>query len=365
MRCLKIFFCFLWFIFFSLEATAENLCIEKKLIEKGLSLKTYRIDDEYIYLLELDRKNTSLKFSYKIAGNSIYNSLETIDKISLSISPVVAMNASYFGYPYNELPTGELRGFVINENEVISSYDPFEKNDTLYLVIYPNKIGLFHPEIKIGLTFNDNLFKDYPVFINNIGRYRDTQGIYIYTHKISKKLPNWIEKAYLYRLNKNMDSLYINKEHQLEYVKKIIDPDEFEIKKGDIIITASKKAMLKLESLVEKSKKVSLKFEHNFESDVTLCLMGLYSIIKNGNFDITDGVTKESEKRLLAGLVDDDRIIFVFGKMNLHHLKEIIKDNNIKDGLLLDGGGSTSLVIKNNILYGCRRKVADCLMLTK
>ena len=120
-----------------------------------------------------------------------------------------------------------------------------------------------------------------------------------------------------------------------------------------------------LQKLIKTHKSSKMKISHDLLSSVNVCIMGNYNIIINNESAVPENITFEKEKRLCVGIKSKEKLLFIFGNLSIKSLLEISEQNRLKDAILLDGGDSTSLVVNDEIIYGCTRKVADSLMLIK
>jgi exopolysaccharide biosynthesis protein len=380
-KIILITFLFLIAVFPQINVTEEiigNGILYKKIVN---TIDTLSIAILKIYLPTKEYELKTLK------ANNLLNSKETTSGMVKSLTDsgynvIAAINADFFE------ADGEIVGNMISEGDFVkavkftdSPFNPFVNSQ--FAVTYDNKLMIDQFVFKAQLILPDGTVEQ----INRINSLPDSNSITLYNSfqgdiTLQAKDKWYVSEISLIPIKKSSDTLFC------------VVQDSFNIGgkmkiSSQLILSANNKSAhyLEREILLGDTLKIILNFNPGI-TNVQSLVGGWPRLVKDGvNLirlndsieGVMPGFSKNRHPRTGIGFSRDSSTVFfitVDGRqkssrgMTLEEFADLMIEEGIYQGLNLDGGGSTTMIINNKIVNNPsdqtgERKVGNCIVLLK
>lgn len=366
----------------------SQLNIKEEVIDKGILYKKIinTIDTLSIDIVKIDLSNEDYELR-TIKANNLLNAKQTTSEMVKALTDsgynvVAAINADFFE------ADGEIINNMISDGRFIkavrftdSPFNPFVNS-------------------QLGMTDNNKLLMDQFVFngqlilpngisepINRINSNADSNSITLYNSFQGEYTPtkkdNWfVSEIVLESIRKNYDTLFCIVSDSFQHGgNKNID--------SDFVLSANNKYARYLEREIKTGDtlRIILRINPTY-LNISSLIGGWPRLVKDGynliniNDSLEGSLPRFADKRhprTGIGFSKDSTTVFfitVDGRqqtsrgMTLSEFADLMIDEGICQGLNLDGGGSTTMIINNKIVNSPsdktgERKVGNCIMLIK
>lgn len=366
----------------------SQLNIKEEVIDKGILYKKIinTIDTLSIDIVKIDLSNEDYELR-TIKANNLLNAKQTTSEMVKALTDsgynvVAAINADFFE------ADGEIINNMISDGRFIkavrftdSPFNPFVNS-------------------QLGMTDNNKLLMDQFVFngqlilpngisepINRINSNADSNSITLYNSFQGEYTPtkkdNWfVSEIVLESIRKNYDTLFCIVSDSFQHGgNKNID--------SDFVLSANNKYARYLEREIKTGDtlRIILRINPTY-LNISSLIGGWPRLVKDGYnlININDSLegslprfADNRHPRTGIGFSKDSTTVFfitVDGRqqtsrgMTLSEFADLMIDEGIYQGLNLDGGGSTTMIINNKIVNSPsdktgERKVGNCIMLIK
>lgn len=366
----------------------SQLNIKEEVIDKGILYKKIinTIDTLSIDIVKIDLSNEDYELR-TIKANNLLNAKQTTSEMVKALTNsgynvVAAINADFFE------ADGEIINNMISDGRFIkavrftdSPFNPFVNS-------------------QLGMTDNNKLLMDQFVFngqlilpngisepINRINSNADSNSITLYNSFQGEYTPtkkdNWfVSEIVLESIRKNYDTLFCIVTDSFQHGgNKNID--------SDFVLSANNKYARYLEREIKTGDtlRIILRINPTY-LNISSLIGGWPRLVKDGYnlININDSLegslprfANKRHPRTGIGFSKDSTTVFfitVDGRqqtsrgMTLSEFADLMIDEGIFQGLNLDGGGSTTMIINNKIVNSPsdktgERKVGNCIMLIK
>lgn len=373
-------------LLFITSAIYSQIEVKEREIEPGVIHKRIinQKDTLVINILKADIKNHNYDILNVKAGNGLKGREKTstmVEGCSDSLHVIAAINADFFegdGELINNFITEgkyiKATRFTDRKRQWVHSQFAFTKDDKPYIEQFVFSAELELPDKSMEKISRINSTTD----SNSITLYNSFQGEY--TPEVSEK---WrMTEIELIPLSNSNDTLIC-------IAGKKYKKDENQITKERFILSASCAASEFINREIQTGDTIRIVLEFNPDIDNIEVLTGGWGQIVNDGMNITTltdsvegtagGFTKTRHPRTGIGYDKQGSTIYfitVDGRqkvsrgISLNEFADIMLSEGIYDGLNLDGGGSTTMVVENEIVNNPsdltgERKVGNCLMLIK
>ena len=314
------------------------------------------------HLILCDIKDPHIQIKPVIAGDKIAGLRETVESMTRRSGAVVGVNASYYGYWNTTTPIGDLLGQIVIDGEIVSSINQLR----------PWHNGAF------GITENRDILIERPLFLKAVLTTKNNE-----TFKGLTINPlDWQDKSQILIYTDRVGNIPIKLKSKKGYLLKLLSPErlivnttikakvmgEFEgvaVPEGNYcLIYGLKKAEEFIKKNVKKGDVVylSIIYPKKWRS-VKQVIGGAPQILKDGEIIIKDE-PMELENRTAIGVTQDGKMLIVCSEnVTWYETAEMMKRLDTKDALMLDGGGSTSLIIEGRNVFKKQRCVGDSLLI--
>lgn len=360
------------------EHSIENGILYKKIINTNDTLS--------IDILKIDLSTNDYELR-TVKANDLLNSKETTSQMVKSLTDsglniVAAINADFFE------ADGEIINNMISEGKYVkavkftdSPFNPFV--NTQFAITKDKKLLMEQFVFSGQLILPDGISEP----INRINSKADSNSITLYNSFQGEYTPtakvNWfVSEISLQSIRKNYDTLFciVSDSFQHGGNKKIY---------SDFILSANNKYAHYIEREIKTGDTLRIILQMNPNSlNINSLIGGWKRLVKNGNnlISINDSLegslprfTNNRHPRTGIGFSKDSSTVYfitVDGRqatsrgMTLLEFADLMIAEEIYQGLNLDGGGSTTMVINNKIVNSPsdqtgERKVGNCLVLVK
>lgn len=380
-KIVLISFLFLITLYPQINVTEEiigNGILYKKIVN---TIDTLSID---ILKIDLTTKEYELR---TVKANNLLNSRETTSEMAESLTDsgyivIAAINADFFE------ADGEIVSNMISEGKFVkavkftdSQFNPFVNSQ--FAVTDKNKLLMDQFVFNGQLILPDGTAEQ----INRINSLPDSNSITLYNSYQGEYTPSasdrWIiSEITLELIKKNLDTLFCIVSDSFHHSgKKKINKD--------FVLSANNKYAYYLEREITKGDtlEIILNMNPNY-TNINSLIRGWPRLVNNGVnlMSINDSLegslprfSNDRHPRTGIGFSKDSSTVFfitVDGRqqssrgMTLEEFADLMIEEGIYQGLNLDGGGSTTMVVKNKIVNSPsdqtgERKVGNCLVLIK
>jgi len=360
------------------ETFVDDGIVYKKIID---SIDTLSID---ILRIDISSKEYELR---SVKANNLLNSKETTSEMVQALTDsgfhvITAINADFFE------TDGEIINNMISEGSFVkavkftdSPFNPFVNSQ--FAITHENKLLIEKFVFNGQLIFPNGIAEP----IHRINSNADSNSITLYNSFQGKHTPpapdNWfISEITLSLIRKNLDTLfYIVLDSAQHGGKMKID--------SDYILSGNNKYAHYLEREITKGDTLALILNMNPDySNINSLIGGWPRLVSNGVnlMSINDSLegslprfSNNRHPRTGIGFSKDSSNVFfitVDGRqessrgMTLMEFADVMIEEGIYQGLNLDGGGSTTMIVNNKIVNKPsdktgERKVGNCLILIK
>lgn len=366
----------------------SQIVVKEEIIDDGILYKknTNIKDTLSIDLLKIDLSNNKYELR-TVKANNLLNSRETTSEMVKSLSDsgysiIAAINADFFE------EDGEVVNNMISEGNIVkalmftdSPFNPFVNSQ--FAVNRFNKLFIEQ------FVFNGKLILPNGIIesLNRVNSLPDSNSVILYNSFQGKYTPiakeGWyIGEIPLVQINHSTDTIIC------------IVRDDFQIGgkteiKNNFVLSANNKYARYLEKEISlgDTLKVILGFNPDFK-DINSLIGGWPRLVKDGQNLINNDSTIEGviyrfsdikHPRTGIGFSQDSSTVYfitVDGRqesssgMTLKQFADLMIEEGIYQGLNLDGGGSTTMIVKGNTVNNPsdktgERKVGNCIVLIK
>ena len=349
----KIILLLLFFCFICTNAFANQILrINKKeeQISTGTIYKEFEIltSEGWIKakMLELDAKDENDKLTV-LSSEEGTKKLASVTAMAKVKNAIGGINGDFFA---GKSGIGNSIGLAIDNGEIISSSAEDNKNNDIFASFLMNEKGnFFYEYVKDDITIlcgkNETEIK-----ARYINKYTDNANIpTIYTSA-------WGEKAIGSTESLNVTEFVVKNGKVSEI---FVNEEAADIPKNGFVIMIATDAANELRSLLKVKTPVSYKtnYEPNI-SNIDFAISGGAKLIENGivpeSFSHTTGINGKNPRTVLGTNKNSSKIflITIDGRtkdslgMSLEETAEFLKELDIYTAINLDGGGSTTMVVK-------------------
>ena len=323
--------------------------VNTKVINSGTNLKTYtRLTDKgwlsiNIIEVDLNDKNTSLGLLTSSNGLQTFQNVKTMITNS-NKNVVAAINADFFN---GKTQKGNIIGMTIEDGEVLTStYYENEVKDVLasFTIDEDNNVLFDYFTNKITLTNNNN---DEAIAISEINKWSSNYEYpVLYTSK-------WGEKS----LGSTSDLVLTELVVEKGKVKEVrYNEEPATIPEDGYVISALGNAADAMSKYFKVGNKVSLDIDMKLDIDkIKLAVSGGTLLVKDGVATNFTHIIYGSNPRTAVGVSKDGEtfyLITVDGRqaksigLTQTELAELLVEKGIYTAMNLDGGGSTTMVVR-------------------
>ncbi len=362
------------------EVTSEQIC--PGIIHQSIINKQDRL---VINILQVDLKNKHYEID-AIKAHDLLRSKETVSKVSSRISNerqkvIAGINADFWDN------NGEIINNMISNGKFVKAISN-HSDDKLKRIFSQFAITIDGKPLIEKFNFKGKLFLKNGITekINRINSQTDSSSITLYNfyqgENTPKKHKDWNTfEADLSPLHSNSDTLiFIVKD-------KFIDKGESKIPGKGFILSASNKMAVELEKEISTGDTVKALLQlYPDDGKIFTLTGGLPQIVLDGKnlaeeSDTLDGTkpsfTVTKHPRTGVGFSKDSTVLYFFtvdgrqessSGMSLKEFADLMIDHGVYQGLNLDGGGSTTMVIDGKLVnhpsdITGERPVGNCLII--
>ncbi len=299
----------------------------------------------------------AVRFEMGMASEKKFDTLRKVSEISETQHALAAINLSYFGHPYHEYQPGDVRGYCVKNGQLLKSKSIWDEwMDTLLIC-----------DEKGRLVF-EKLQEDPKIVIRE-----PRTG---WSADLSINISRWGKKSN-YALFFDASSLNFVKKELFPLVMlsgptplKVNQSQSFVVQKIENAPPRDSGSVLcfskgTLPSIFGVGKELLI--ENSFPQIFEKCRFAVSTgplILKNKKICVVDAQYEVAEsKTFVAENKDSGEIILGCAKLPSHVLSEMLLSLGVTEALLLDGSGSSCLVVKNEVLFGGSRNVANALLI--
>jgi exopolysaccharide biosynthesis protein len=376
-------------LYFFSTASYAQIKIDKEIVSPGVVHKKIinTIDTLTIDVLKIDLSQGNY-YIRSVKAKNLLNERETTSDISKALSDtsyevIAAINADFFE------KDGEIINHMISEGKFVKAVkftdSPFNSFvNSQFAVTYDNKLFLEQFVFSGNLILPDGTIEE----IKRINSKADSNSITLYNSFQGEYTPlvpeNWkVFETTLFPIGESGDTTFFIIDDSLK------QGGNSEISKSGFVISANNKYAyyFEREFAIGDTIKLLLKLNPNI-TNIRSLAGGWPQLVKDGNNVIKSNPNVEGviprfsgnrHPRTGVGFSEDSTTVYfitVDGRqqtskgMSLSEFADLMIEEGIYQGLNLDGGGSTTMVIKNKVVNSPSdetgvRAVGNCLVLIK
>lgn len=307
-------------------------------------------EDSLVYLLI--KKSDKVKFEIGFSDPKNFNKLSSVKQIVEKNKATAGINLSYFGYPFNDFKTGDIRGYCIINGELLKSRSIWDSWMDV-LLVYSDKNSLSVRRLKdtpkIILKINGKMITDdLSVNISHWGSKRD-YALFFNGYGLSY-IPSTMKGFPL----KGSSVFSLNDSNEFTVLKNNMEANE----SASVITSATENLFTGLKN----GDKVVIKTDFSDDIRNSLFCVSVGSVfIENDRYIPSDKNVNDNKSFL--GIFSNGNILVGCSSLSNIKLGKKFETMGIKDCVLFDGGGSSCLNLKGENIFGGQRDIANALLI--
>lgn len=312
-------------------------------------------------ILEINSNDKNIHLELSTAGKKLDGYLSTVKAMVQANDGIAGINASYYGHGYNAFLPGAIRGLSIINRELVATPNNLDSMLSIGIgITKDNRLKIVHDITYKSEIITENNTKLTNVLVNAF-KWEEKVASILFTPRFGYYTPKAKGmKIILTPINEK--TLFINREIKARVTGKNSE-ETVCIPDGSFALLILDNTLIK-ENDFKVNEIISLKFVFSEAfTDIQNAIASPWYLIENGktNIKFNKDDNNKAEQTVFIGAAGDKLIL---GCLNISRTNLLIflKKLNIDTAGCLDGGGSSTLVVGNDVKYGGRRAVADALV---
>ncbi len=341
------------------EETYE-IPVSRGVVHKRI-VQTYENGVQSIYLTFADMGDRALGVDLLYNKKTGFVNRQTLSELTSQKSGSVAsINGDFFSMANPSYATG----IMVDKGQLISS--PSYQNGQMASMLVGSDNSLVFDYLSSGITLNNETTGDSYISLS----INKASGTYAY--------PIIMTSEYRQATVGSTDKLKVTElvvnNGLVEEVRQ--GKGSVAIPKNGFVVTVSGAKAAELEVKFRQGDRVNIKSSaQSAYSDIATALGGGTMILKNGQPTALTHQVKGKSQRTAIGLTYDNKLVFAvtdgrtgaYIGMDENDMALMLKSQKVKDAMMLDGGGSSELIINGNItnkMVAAERKLINGISIT-